>query len=405
MKKVIAILLAVMLLSMGAVSAMAADGCLIDGPVTVRASDTINIAFCAGGGATHGSGSVVFDGSQMTPVGYTSMLGDNWAVEFTGNDFRFYQTAETEPLNERVPIFYVVFDVSPGIVPGATISASVSNVTINDAYMGSYTWTTRIAEPLNSNADLATLTVSNATISPAFDPSITEYKASVPLETEYLQVTATAAHPGAEVTVGRAYLPENETTDVTVTVTAERGNQKVYHILTTRGDVPTDEESTVNTLDSLEVEGFPVSPAFAPEKLDYAVYVPYETTSLEVSAQLTDSRAELTVPELAGIPVGRTTYEIVVTAENGDIRTYTLTVFRAEEFLGPDAIPKETEPEETEPTIEPTTEPTTKPTMAPAEPEQPQGMSKTTMGLLWVLSLVAAFIGGIVTPVLMGRDD
>ena len=409
MKRVIVMLLtAVLLLGVCAFPVMADGGCKIVGPETVRASDTITIAFCAGGGATYGSGTVVYDSSQLTLLDYTSMLDGNWSVEFAGNDFSFRQIAQTEPLNDSVPIFYATFCVSSGIVPNATVTASISNVMLNGAFMGDYNWRVQVAEPLSDNANLASLVVSNATISPAFDPNTTEYRASVPFETTNLQVTATAEHAGAKVTVGSTYLTEGVTSGVNVTVTAENGAQKVYRILTWRDNDPNYVPSDVNTMDSLEVDGFLLSPAFDPEKLDYAVYLPYETDHLDITAQVTDTRAELTIPELTNIPVGKTTYEFTVTAENGEIRTYTLTVFRAEEFLGPDAVPEETQPEETAPTTEPTTEPTTGPTAEPtAEPTQSAGdtgflQSRKTIGLLWILSLVAAFLGGIFAPLLLG---
>src|SRR5699024_3093558 len=91
-------------------------------------------------------------------------------------------------------------------------------------------------------------------------------------------------------------------------------------------------ESSVNTLDSLSVDGFLLSPVFSPEQLEYAVYLPYETQTIVISGTKTHNLSSVTFPEVGELPVGESTYEITVTAENGDTRTYTITVFRAEPF-------------------------------------------------------------------------
>lgn len=411
MKKTVAIFLAVVaLVTVLAVSAMAAGNCYMNGPDVVRAGDTFTVTVYAGGNITGIQGNVVYDSSKLTLQGYTPLLGGSWLGSFSGDTFLFYEDNLVE-LGGTAAVFSATFRVNDAVAPGTQVSVS-ANVTLSnsqaDVYSGAAGWSKTVAEPLSDNANLKSLVVSNATISPAFDPNTTEYRASVPFETTNLQVTATAEHSGAKVTVGSTYLTEGVTSGVNVTVTAENGAQKVYRILTWRDNDPNYVPSDVNTMDSLEIDGFLLSPAFDPEKLDYAVYLPYETDHLDITAQVTDTRAELTIPELTNIPVGKTTYEFTVTAENGEIRTYTLTVFRAEEFLGPDAVPEETQPEETEPTTAPTTEPTTEPTAEPtAEPTQSAGgtgflQSRKTIGLLWILSLVAAFLGGIFAPLLLG---
>ena len=419
MKKIFAILLIVFLLAVVPMQVWAAGSASVSGPNVVRAGDTITVSFMAGGGIIAGSGNVSFDSSQLTLQGdYSPSLSSPWAVEFAGNKFVFYDNSTTNPINGTKTIFKATFKVANNLKPGTTVSVSVNGITLtdgaSDSNVSTKTYSVTIAEPLSNNANLKSLTVSNAEIKPGFAATTTNYTASVPFSTNKLNVTAEAEHPGATVTVGNTSLTAGATTDVTVTVKAEDGTTKVYHIKTARAQDPNYVPSGDNSLASLEVQEFKISPAFTPDRTAYAVYLPYETEHLDISAQVADPKAKLAIPELAFIPVGETTYEFAVTAENGNVRTYTLTVFRAEAFQ-PDVVPTEpTEPETeptteptTEPETEPTTEPTQTPTQAPTEAETPAEAEKgPSLGIdfwMWILVVAMAFCAGCITILLIPK--
>ena len=419
MKKFFTVLAAVMLLAMLSVQVFAAGSASVSGPDVVRPGDTITLSFQAGGGIYGGSGSVSFDSSQLTLQSYSASIGSPWVVEFAGNNFVFYDNSMTAPINGSQTIFKATFQVSSSVQPGTNVSVSFNGVTLSDGQsdsgVGTKTYSVTIAEPLSSNANLKSLTVSNAQISPAFSAETTNYTASVPFSTGKLEVSAEAEHPGAAVTVGNTGLAAGGTTDVTVTVKAEDGTTKVYHIQTKRAQDPNYVPSTDNRLTGLSVEGFLLSPAFDPTRTAYAVYLPFETESLKLEAAAADAKAKVALPEIQAIPVGETTYEIPVTAENGDVRTYTLTVFRADVFQ-PDVQPTEPTEPETEPTTEPTTAPTTvptteapttPPTQAPTVPQQAPEDNGPAFGLdfwMWILIVIMAFCAGCVTILLIPKS-
>ncbi len=403
MKKFFVLLLVATLLLALPLTAWAAGSASLSGPKTVRAGDTITLTFKAGGGIYGGNGSISFDSSQLTLQKYSGSLGGSWAVEFSGNNFVFYDNSMASPIDGSKTIFKATFKVSASLKPGTEIKVSAKGVTVSDGNtdtnIGTRTYKVTLAEPLSGNANLKSLTVSNADISPQFAPGTTSYAASVPFATSKLDVKAEAEHPGASVKIGKTGLTAGGTTDVTVTVTAEDGTKKVYHIKTKRAQDPNYVESKVNTLNTLSAGGFPLSPAFDPERAAYAVYLPYETEGLVLDAEKTDKKSKVALPEITGIPVGETTYEIPVTAEDGTVRTYTLTVFRANVFE-PGVQPTEppTEPA-TEPETEPTTVPTTQPTVEPTEPaaaEKPDGTADIS---LWMLALlvIMGFCAGCIT--------
>ena len=415
-KKIIFFLLAVLLVMSLAVPAMAAATCYISGPKEVRAGDTVTVTFYASGDVTGINGSIQFDSEVLTLQGYTPRIGGSWLTEFSGNNFMSYDNSMSEPLGGDKAIFSATFQVSADVQPGTSVSVTASGVTLSnrkgDLFSGSVMWSKTVSQPYSDNADLESLSVEGFALEPAFDPEVQEYSFSVPFETAKLKISAKAQHANAKVSVSGTSLAENTNNKLVITVTAENGAKKDYVLKVWRPKDPNYEPSSVNFLEELTVENFLISPAFTPEQMDYAVYLPNEVESIQLNAKPTDGRAKVEVPTIENIPVGKTTYEVTVTAENGDVRIYTVTTFRAEPFLGPYVEPEETEPatepteattEPTEATTEATTEPTTEPTAAPVE--ENSSMSGKTMGILWILSLVAAFLGGIVAPMLLFKQD
>lgn len=423
MMKKFAVVLAVVVLLCLPLTVYAAASARVSGPAVVRPGDTVTVSFAAGGGIYGGEGTVVFNSDQLTLQGYSSALADPWAVEFTGNNFVFYDNTMASPISGSKTVFTAVFKVAASVAPGTVLSVSVDSIVLSDGStdlpVGRQTYSVTVAEPLSSNANLSSLTAANATLSPAFSPDVTEYYCSVPFSTSSLNLTAVTEHPGAKVEISNNQLAPNATTKVRITVTAEDGATRIYAILATRAKDPNYVESSVNTLSALKPDGFLLSPAFSAEQLNYAVYVPYEVSSVVLSAELTDAKSSVKLPVLENIPVGQTVYEIPVTAENGQVRTYSITVFRAEPF----GIEIETEPTEpvtepTQPPTEPTTEPTTQPTTEPAtQPTSPptqtptdpvDSSSDTDAGIgevfLWIAVIAASFAaGGLVTMLLLKK--
>ena len=402
MKKIISILLVVALLVSVTPSAFAAGSAWMSGPSVVRAGDTITVTFYAGGGIFGGSGSVAYDGSLLTLQGYSQAVGGSWAVEFNGNNFVFYDNSMASPINDGTAIFTATFKVNGSVAAGTAVTVTASGVTLSDGQSdtdaGSPSYSVTIAEPLSGNCNLATLTVSNATISPAFSAGVTEYSASVPYETSTLSVAATAEHPGAQVSVGDTYLYEAATTPVKVTVTAENGATKTYVIYVSRPRDPNYVESDNCNLSELWVEGAALSPAFAVDVTKYYVWLPYEAETVTVGATTDDSKASVTVDNSLPLEPGKgTDIPVTVTAENGTQKVYTVTAVRApapedvERYLN---CTHETEPEPTEPPTEPVTEPEpTEPSTEVTEPvvepvDEPAGKM-----VAWWLLILAGVLG------------
>lgn len=382
MKRIISFLLVIALLTCLVPAASAAGKASVSGPSVVRAGDTVKLSFSAGGGIYGGSGTISYDSSQLTLLEYSQAIGGSWAVEFSGNSFVFYDNSMASPLSSTTTIFTATFEVKSKLKTDTAVSVTASGVTLSDGQqdigVGSPSWSTTIAAPLSGNCNLASLTVSNATLSPKFNADTTSYTVSVPYSVSSLNISAEAAHPGAQVSVDNPTLSPASNTTVRITVTAENGAEKSYTIKAWRDQDPNYVESSNANLESLSVEGYQLSPAFAPDVLQYYIWLPYEATSVTIAAEEEDGRASVTIGECPELLPGQgTDIPVTVTAEDDTQQIYTVTVIRApahediEKYLTCD---HEEEPEPTEPVTEPTevtTEPATEPAEVTAEPTEP----------------------------------
>lgn len=92
---------------------------------------------------------------------------------------------------------------------------------------------------LSSNNALSSLTVSAGTLTPAFDPAITEYTLSLPSHSDRLTITANPSDSRATVQGdGEISLQDGETS-LSVVVTAEDGSAKAYTITVQVAQAPT----------------------------------------------------------------------------------------------------------------------------------------------------------------------
>ena len=92
---------------------------------------------------------------------------------------------------------------------------------------------------LSSNNALSSLTVSAGTLTPAFDPAITEYTLSLPSQSDRLTITANPSDSRATVQGDGEISLQNGETSLSVVVTAEDGSAKAYTITVQVAQAPT----------------------------------------------------------------------------------------------------------------------------------------------------------------------
>ncbi len=205
-------------------------------------------------------------------------------------------------------------------------------VTAPSGAVKTYTITVNRKDNRSGNNNLASLSINGASLDQAFDPNNTSYTAKVPFEIETASINANPADGKARVSIsGNSGLISEETSNVSVTVTAENGASKTYTIAVTRGKDPNKVLSTDNYLRKLEPSIGILSPVFDKEKENYVIYLPYEVDTISFNAKVSDSRygilnidaPDKLVPGIANV------FRFNVTAEDESVRTYTVVVKRA----------------------------------------------------------------------------
>lgn len=86
------------------------------------------------------------------------------------------------------------------------------------------------------------------------------------------------------------------------------------------------EKSSNNYLTNLSIENHSISPKFDKEVLNYTIKMEPDTEKIKINAQLADSRSSITGTGEKQVNTGLNTFDIVVTAENGSKKTYTIKV-------------------------------------------------------------------------------
>lgn len=126
-----------------------------------------------------------------------------------------------------------------GVDYDASGSASVSIVSASTPDDSEPDYNTPSAPGKSGNNALSALTVSAGTLTPAFDPAVTEYTLSLPQGTEKLTLTATPSDSNATVQGdGELTLQEGENT-LPLVVTAENGETKTYTVTAKVAQAPT----------------------------------------------------------------------------------------------------------------------------------------------------------------------
>jgi hypothetical protein len=230
---------------------------------------------------------------------------------------------------------------------GDRVSLTVA-VTAQDGNVLRYFLDIRRSPP-DSNADLASLTVSAGVLSPVFNPRIVSYTLSLPAAAETVSLTFVAASKVAKISSelplaqsGAAQLiivpaSPGQIVTVNIMVTAEDGTQRLYRIKVSREGVPVGMPDTNARLAVLQVSGAPLTPPFNPALTAYEVKLPEKVASVVVNARAESPAAAVTLdgqPLAAGgrnvaVAAGSTqTVTLEVTAENGAVTRYMLKLTR-----------------------------------------------------------------------------
>lgn len=332
-----------------------AAGASFSGSGSVRAGDSVTVTFSVSGSNIEGiTAELHYDSSALTLTGTRQLIGDSWSVEMNGGKLMIYDIHQENPINGSSAVLAVTFQVKSGVAAGTKVSATITDIVASDGNsdqnLNDASWSASVASPPSGNANLSGLSCGSYALSPSFSAGTTEYSVTVPYDVSRLPLDYSAADSGANVSVSGNQLSVGVNT-VVLTVTAANGATRRYTISVTRQPDPTVTLSSDADLADLTPSEGKLTPAFAPNITEYAMYVPYETTKLSLSATAKDSKAlGVTQPD-AALKQGDNVLTVTCTAEDGTTRDYTVHVVRMPAFAG--TLPQIGEPEPEDPTPEP----------------------------------------------------
>ncbi len=187
------------------------------------------------------------------------------------------------------------------------------------------TYVITVNKPASTNNYLKSLTVSPGTLTPEFNREIERYTVEVENETASIEINAEPESSSAVVTGDTGVKSLNAGTQTfNITVNPESGATRTYTIEVTR------KGSSVNDLKSLSVEGYKINPDFRSDITEYTLSVGNEVSEITVNAEAVDSaNARVTGTGKRPLATGLNDISVIVTAQDGTPKTYTIKVTRA----------------------------------------------------------------------------
>jgi len=228
-------------------------------------------------------------------------------------------------LNGSGSIVALTFKAKSSFVAGESTVISVSNVkgsnsnierqTGNDASV-----TIKVNVPKSSNNNLSSLMIDGKSVV-GFSANKTSYDLGES-KASSLNITATGEDSKAKIAgTGSKKINYGKNT-YSIVVTAENGSKKTYTITVTKPD----NRSKDNTLSSLSAN--PLDLKFNKNTTSYSFKVEHNVNSINISAKATDSKASVIGTGTKILKDYVNTFNVVVTAENGSKKTYTIKVIR-----------------------------------------------------------------------------
>ena len=185
----------------------------------------------------------------------------------------------------------------------------------------------------SSDATLKSLDVSGYTLMPSFSPNVNSYTIQVQNTVDGLNVSAIPNSDKARVEISGNHGWKDGINTITIKVIAEDGTTNIYLVNANRAskDNQQEQKSSDNYLKDLIINSsHEMSPEFNKDTSNYNITVPNEVDHLELNAIPNSPQAKVEIKNNENFKIGSVnTVEIVVTAEDGSMRVYTLNVTRS----------------------------------------------------------------------------
>jgi hypothetical protein len=277
---------------------------------------------------------------SIQPLFNAAVLGYSLAVgtEVTGTNVTAHSAhpASTLTLNDQPILSGVPVSVNLGVGANPIIVV----VTAQNGSKNSYT--VQVTRAGNGNADLSSISLSAGDIVPPFDPGTVFYSLAVANGVTSTSASATVTKASSSLTLNGSPAESGKgvpaalqvgPNTITFEVTAQTGDKKSYTVLVTRAP------NANADLQGLELSAGVLNPAFGPGITDYTASVGNQIESATIAPTVSSGTASVTVGGLAvlsgtaskpvNLKVGENPTDVVVTAQSGATKKYTVNFIRA----------------------------------------------------------------------------
>lgn len=241
--------------------------------------------------------------------------------------------ANSNGLNGSGSIVTLTFKAKSSFVAGESTTIWVTNVKGSNSNVERQTGNAASIEitvkvPKSTNNNLSNLSVDGTLVS-GFSADKTSYDLGTK-DISSINITAIAEDGKASISGTGSKKVNYGKNTFNVVVTAENGSKKTYSIIVTRPD----NRDTDNTLSSLSASSLNLK--FNKNTTNYSFNVENSVKSITINAKASSGKATVSGTGVKTLKDYVNTFNVVVTAENGSKKTYTIKVIRkdAEGNLG-----------------------------------------------------------------------
>ena len=289
---------------------------------------------------TYDSSLIKFEGNESSDYSTTPNYSGNKAFIVSANNYKDGVIGAFNITNlsgENATTSFVIKNIKfkKGDVEVGTAADYSKTLTLRQGV------TTTTSRPKNTSASVTSLSFKNATMKPAFNQSIHEYKLytkdTIRQVTLFYTTLETGVTLKSECTVGCTVSSQSDTIIQTI-----QGKNEVIFKFTSEDEKNTEEYKFIiyrgettdgsNKLAGLNIKDYNINEQFDENTLDYTASVPYEVENLEINATSADENAKVEIKGNNNLKVGENVITITVTPtdEENEIKIYNITVIREE---------------------------------------------------------------------------
>ena len=275
-------------------------------------------------------GMLNYDKTALELIGLSTQNSLNQYGNFNYNTSTFIQAGE-EVVNKDTTVITFTFKALKQTDTNISLSnlkaaKDGSKVNINSSGALSL----KIDRKLSINNDIINLKPSTGRLDKEFNKDIYEYNLYVDYRTTSITLEGLLGDKYATTTGFREYKLTGDKTVILIEVVSETGEVQTYKINVIK-EYPSTNTSTKqmslssnNYLQTLKIEGYEIE--FDKDKLEYEITVGSDVTSLDITAIAQLSSANVRIYGNDNFKEGENIVTIVVTAEDGSEKTYTIKV-------------------------------------------------------------------------------